>query len=207
MTPYYEHAGITIYHGDARECLPGLAGDAIVTDPPYGVGEAYTSFLDTPEAVRALLWDCWPMMQRAAGLIALTPGAKNVWWYPHPTWIVHWFAPAATAQGPWGFCGWNPMLVYGPDPHKRKKQDYLIAQPVAERDGHPCQKPESAWRWLVGRVTTDRQTLIDPFMGSGTTLAVAKQLGQRAIGIEIEEKYCEIAALRLRQEALPLEVA
>ena len=116
------------------------------------------------------------MMQRAAGLVAVTPGAKNVWWYPQPTWIVHWFAPAATAQGPWGFCGWNPMLVYGADPHKRKKQDYLIAQPAAERDGHPCQKPEAAWRWLVGRVTTETQMIIDPFMGSGTTLVVAKQL-------------------------------
>lgn len=201
-TPYYDHAGITIYHGDCRQCLPLVTGDVIVTDPPYGIGERYASFVDSPEAVRALLWDAWPLMQRCAPLIALTPGAKNVWAYPRPTWILHWFAPAAISQGPYGFCGWNPLLVYGADPYKGKKADFIIAQATAEKDGHPCQKPEPIWRWMIGRVSTPTQTLVDPFMGSGTTLVIAKQLGQRAIGIELEEKYCEIAAQRLSQESL-----
>lgn len=79
---------------------------------------------------------------------------------------------------------------------------------IAEREGsseHPCPKPEEFMRWLVGRVSLPGQTVLDPFMGSGSTLRAAKDLGRRAIGIEIEERYCEIAVKRLAQGVLPLE--
>ena len=68
---------------------------------------------------------------------------------------------------------------------------------------HPTQKPLPLMRWCIKRDKTDG-IILDPFMGSGTTLRAAKDLGRKAIGIEIEEKYCEIAAERLRQEALIL---
>ena len=70
---------------------------------------------------------------------------------------------------------------------------------------HPTQKPEALMQWCLGFTKTAR-TVLDPFMGSGTTLVAAKRLGRRAIGIELEEKYCEIAARRLAQGALPLEL-
>ena len=73
---------------------------------------------------------------------------------------------------------------------------------VSERNGHPCPKPVEWMLWLVKWVSLEDETILDPFMGSGTTLVAAKQLGRRAIGIEIEERYCEIAANRLRQEVL-----
>jgi site-specific DNA-methyltransferase (adenine-specific) len=69
---------------------------------------------------------------------------------------------------------------------------------------HPCPKPVTFMRWVVERCTASADTVLDPFMGSGTTLRAAKDLGRRAIGIEIEERYCEIAARRLAQEVLPL---
>jgi site-specific DNA-methyltransferase (adenine-specific) len=72
---------------------------------------------------------------------------------------------------------------------------------------HPAQKPEGLMRDLVHDFSMPDETILDPFMGSGTTLVAAKRLGRKAIGIELEEKYCEIAAKRLQQEALPLEVA
>ncbi len=72
---------------------------------------------------------------------------------------------------------------------------------------HTTQKPEELMAQLVVDFTDYGETILDPFMGSGTTLISAKRLGRRAIGIEREEKYCEIAAKRLSQEALPLEVA
>jgi site-specific DNA-methyltransferase (adenine-specific) len=73
---------------------------------------------------------------------------------------------------------------------------------AAEKNGHPCPKPIGQWKWLVNRATVVGDSILDPFMGSGTTLRAAKDLGRKAIGIEIEERYCEIAANRLRQEVL-----
>ena len=72
------------------------------------------------------------------------------------------------------------------------------------RSLHPSEKPIALMRWCI-ELYPDAQTILDPFMGSGTTLRAAKDLGRKAIGIEIEEKYCEIAANRLRQEVLNFE--
>ena len=71
---------------------------------------------------------------------------------------------------------------------------------------HPTQKPIALMEWCLQFIKGELLVL-DPFMGSGTTLVAAKRIGRRAIGIEIEERYCEIAAKRLAQRALPLGVA
>jgi site-specific DNA-methyltransferase (adenine-specific) len=78
----------------------------------------------------------------------------------------------------------------------------MILTETTEQNGHPCPKPYSAWRWLLERCSDENTVVLDPFCGSGTTLVAAKDLGLRAIGIEIEEHYCEIAAKRLSQEVL-----
>jgi site-specific DNA-methyltransferase (adenine-specific) len=77
---------------------------------------------------------------------------------------------------------------------------------IANERVHPTQKPVSLMRWCI-EFFPHARTILDPFMGSGTTLRAAKDLGRKAIGIEIEERYCEIAAKRLSQMALPLQVA
>jgi DNA modification methylase len=74
------------------------------------------------------------------------------------------------------------------------------------RPDHPCPKPEPLMLELVSAFTDVGELILDPFMGSGTTLIAAKRLGRRAIGIELNERYCEIAARRLQQEALPLSL-
>jgi DNA modification methylase len=89
---------------------------------------------------------------------------------------------------------------------------YLINSTVAAKytkdtfTGHPSQKPIALIEELVKRYSKENDVIFDPFMGSGTTLRASKELGRWCIGIEIEEKYCEIAAKRLSQSVMSLEV-
>ncbi len=86
-----------------------------------------------------------------------------------------------------------------------RRPDLINHTETTESNGHPCAKPIGLWTKLLKRVSpSQEETILDPFMGSGTTLVAAKTLGRKAVGIEIEEKYCEIAARRLEQEYLPL---
>ncbi len=96
-------------------------------------------------------------------------------------------------------------MLYGvaPDLHLGAKRTTVKGSGRAETElGHPCPKPMPWLTWLVGLTSRPGETVIDPFMGSGTTLRAAKDLGRKAIGIEIEERYCEIAVKRLSQETL-----
>ena len=206
MKPYFEEEGITIYHGDCREVLPSLEAGAILTDPPYGNKTEYESFDDSRQELRATISrQLLAAMQKSAGRVALTCGVANMWLYPEPTWVLCWHTPAGVGSGPWGFCCWQPVLVYGKDPYLQnglgRRHDSIVWTESAEENGHPCPKPIGIWKWLIKRISSNPdESILDPFMGSGTTLRAAKDLGRRAIGIEIEEKYCEIAAKRLSQK-------
>lgn len=214
--------GATLYLADCRDVLPTLSGvDAVVTDPPYGVkfagsatkwsartGVTYTSFDDTPENVRVI---CVPVIEqciRLAKRVALTPGIPNARIYPAPDGEgVIWY-PSGANRGPWGFVTHQPIFYYGKCPFLlRGAGSYptgFQSTEAAEDNGHPCPKPIRQMEWIVNRVSLVGETILDPFMGSGTTLRAAKNLGRKATGIEIEERYCEIAARRLSQEVLSL---
>lgn len=212
MTPYYQQDGITIYHGDCREILPQLGRfDLTLTDAPYGVGVDYGGFSDTPEDVAALVGIVVPMAIRQSRTVALTCATRQQMFYPPPTWVLCWLNRAGSYPNPWGFTCWQPVLVYGPDPYLRRglgsRSDVIEHSETAEQNGHPVPKPEGFWKKLLVRVALPDDSVIDPFMGSGTTLRVAKDMGMRATGIELNERYCEIAANRLRQRVLPLEFA
>lgn len=215
--PYYDEDGITIYHGDCREILPHLPKvDLVLTDPPYGVElgsrlnngrtrEPYTQFTDTDEAMRGIL-DIISMILSINTRVVITPGVKNLLRYPHPSHIGSFYYPAASGCNAWGFSCWQPILFYGKDPYggKGSRPDSYQSTEPAEQNGHPCPKPYGQWSWLVARCSLEGETILDPFMGSGTTLRAAKDLGRKAIGIDIEEKYCEIAVKRLAQGVLKL---
>lgn len=208
MTPYYEEAGITIYHGDCREVLPQLpdgCADLVLTDPPYGVLKAE--------------WDDeFPMdwlcdVPRLAGVLAITPGIANLLYMPasvgdlHYRWTLAAYLKNAMTHGPFGYGKWIACLVYTKPEvslHNRGRdlQPVIVRERGEEMPDHPCPKPTAAWRWFLSSLPGE--AVLDPFMGSGTTLRVAKDLGRRAIGIEIEERYCEIAARRLAQGVLEL---
>ena len=95
-------------------------------------------------------------------------------------------------------------MFYGsaPNLHLGAHATVIRSSEPSEKNGHPCPKPLGWMLWLVGLASLPGETIIDPFMGSGTTLRAAKDMGRRGIGIEIEEKYCEIAAKRMSQECL-----
>ena len=211
IEPFYSHAGITIYHGDCREVLPGLEGaDAIVTDAPFGEGVVYGEFIDSVDNVRALVADTYPMLRAAAPVVLVASGVRAAWLWPQPDWVLCHFNPAGERSTSWGFTTWTPVLAYGRCPYlargrgRRPDGFYLRPRSYTPPD-HPCPKPLDSWKWFVNRATVDAgTTILDPFMGSGTTLRAAKDLGRKAIGIEIEERYCEIAAKRLSQEVMVL---
>ncbi len=130
----------------------------------------------------------------------------NAWNYPKPKWVLAWYKPGAVSYNKTGgFNIWEQVLVYG-DKVPRISQDLYESAPLnfmkgVER-GHPCPKHYGMWRWMLTTVSRPGETVLDPFMGSGTTLRAAKDLGRKAIGIEIVEEYCAIAVERLRQGVL-----
>jgi site-specific DNA-methyltransferase (adenine-specific) len=207
MKPYYEHAGITIYHGDCRLVLPAVTGDIAITDPPYNVGLQYGESVDDTR----LDYEDWcrgwfrDLALSVSGPVAISCGQANVGMWARispPTWWLCWWKPAAMGRCVVGFNNWEPIALYG----RPKKQicDVLSAaiKPDASMEGHPCPKPLEWAAQQVAMLSEVGSIILDPFMGSGTVLLEAKRLGRQAIGIEIEERYCEIAAKRLSQGVL-----
>lgn len=222
--PYYEQDGIVIYHGDCLEILPGLDVSAIITDEPYGIasGSAFVRGagreIASGDAKWNLLVDWLPL---AAG--CLSPGGyvaffrdfrRDIEWPEGvgPWSRFHWVKPAPApcprkafmsavevaeigvraggTRGWWGG-GATPNTWTGLSPAR-----------LGRGHGHPCEKPVDLMRVLVRCLSGPGQVVLDPFAGVGTTLRAAKDEGRKAIGIEIEERYCEIAANRLAQGVL-----
>ena len=212
MTPYYQDDYVTILHGDCREILPALRGDAVVTDPPFGVGKDYGTFDDTENNVAALVAEVFPLIRAAAPVALIASGIRAAWLWPMPDWVLHHYNPAGETSGVWGYINCLPVLAYGKDPYLcagmgRRPDSFMMRPKKYNPPDHPCPKHPNVWAWFVMRATPKTGlTVIDPFMGSGTTLVAAKYAQRHAIGIEIEERYCEIAARRMRQEVLPLEM-
>jgi DNA modification methylase len=209
MKPYYddETSGITIYHGDCREVLPHLPPlDLIVTDPPYGVGIDYASYDDDLAATTAMVLDFVKLATSKAKAVAFTVGKWDtelaLYQQMPPRWRMCWYKGAQSTASPIGFNDWETVMIYGADVH-RHAHDYFFAQPEKMGAfGHPCPKPLAYATTLIKRLARPGDLVCDPFMGSGTTLRAAKDLAHKAIGIEKEERYCEIAANRLSQGVL-----
>lgn len=210
MTPYYEHAGITIYHGDCREVLPHMTADVMVTDPPYGY--AFASGWNSSHRGQQIRNDHDTSIRDAALEIIGEPWACFGSWRVLPprgakTAIV-WDKGPASGMGdlsiPWK-CSWEIIWIAGPGWSGKRDEGILRGHRVItwESKGrqHANEKPVSLIIAILEKAPLG--IVLDPFMGSGTTLRAAKDLGLRAIGIEIEERYCEVAAKRLAQESLP----
>lgn len=247
MRPYYEHAGITIYHGDCFEVLHDLRDvGAVVTDPPYSSGGAFrgdrmastlTKYANSDSSQQEtaigftgdnrdqrsfMAWcSLWLAAARRASVESATIGCF-IDWRQLPTltdaiqaggWVWRgvgvWSKAFGRPRGG-GYSSACEFMVWGTNGSLIDTGTYpsgivqCSSPPVAQRD-HLTQKPEPVVTWAMSGVHVGALVL-DPFMGSGTTLAVAKRTGRRSVGIDIDERYCEIAAKRLQQEALPLDM-
>jgi site-specific DNA-methyltransferase (adenine-specific) len=189
----------TLYLGDCREILPTLPKvDSVVTDPPYGVGIAYEGFLDTPENVAAVVVPIIEKCRQIASRMAVTSGNKCAWLYPRPDDVGVWFNPAGTGCGKWGFNLAHLILYYGSDPKPRTSASSVTGlHDRSDAALHPCHKPEPFMRWLVNKASLPAETILDPFMGAGTTGVACIATGRKFIGIEIEPKYFDIACERI----------
>ena len=227
LTPYYEHGGVSIFHGDSRELLPEMPSvRLVVTDPPYVFGIASTSqetkaggwgdLMNSAVWYESWLSECKRLTGAAQGAVwvfnswrsfpVLARAAYGVRWPVESlmVWDKEWI-------GPGGQRGLRPAYELAA----------LFAQPefaIVNRglpdiwrskwssikpSGHPAEKPVPLLARMIRESGGGR--VLDPFCGSGSMLVAAKQERCEAIGIEIEERYCEIAAKRLSQEVLPLE--
>lgn len=208
MAPYYEDAAVTIYHGDNREILPQLDPvDLVFADPPYGVGMEYGhAYADEGGAgYSAWMEHLAGQLQALAPVVFVTPGIRNLWRWPQATWVLAEHKPGSTRRSDLGgFNEWEPVLMYGKRRiyNDAKRLPDCVNHAKGDTGDHPCPKPYALLSWLVVEGCDEGTTVLDPFLGSGTTLRAAKTLGRKAIGIEIEERYCEIAARRMAQEVL-----
>lgn len=229
MKPYYQDEAVTIYHGDCRDILLGLSGiDLLITDPPYNIGKKYGPgtddlrdleeywrwFSNIFQTIYDLMVEGYGYVSHSdRGVYRAKPDLEAIgfeyiqtliWWarngysmqlhrkswsYRHePIIFMQKGDPAPLEAGEPSM--WYTSVIEVPRPQSN----------FAEGRCHPTQKPVGLYRTLIQR--TPGTLILDPFMGSGTTLRAAKDLGCKAIGIEIEEKYCEIAAKRMAQTAM-----
>ena len=222
VKPYYADDWVTIYHGDCREVLPGWPG-FVVTDPPYGLGLGYmrrdgcgtrggiTETIQGDSDVSLSAW-VWSVVRHSAAVVFCDERT----WRPN--------LDVAEAFG-WSVrtVVWDKVKPSMQVSLRRQYELVLVATRHGhafaedrsftdvrrvlreEGNGHPTAKPVDLVQDLIAFVEPHADhTILDPFVGSGTTLVAAKNLGRKAIGIEIEERYCEIAAKRCSQEVLAL---
>lgn len=214
MKPYYEEKGITIYHGDCREILPSLPKvDLVLTDPPYGIDHP-TDYANRGRANLAACTDYIPVYgddepYDPSWLLALG--------CPLVLWGANHYADKLPSQS-----GWLVWDKERPDDLDQATCELAWTNYVKGvrrlryrwngmlRDGneplyHPMQKPVALSKWALSLRWSPAGTVLDPYMGAGGVLRAAKDLGRKAIGIEIEEKYCEIAAKRMSQGVLSFD--
>lgn len=205
LKPYYEEAGIVIYHGDCREILPTLPKvDLVLTDPPYGIGRSGQGETFTKDVRHKRKhyddhgWDDSRPDEFVFSKILEVSVNQIIWGG-------NYFADLLPASKGWLY--WDkgqPGLSMSDGElawtsRKNVLRSFTLNRGEIAQDGaeHPTQKPLKLILWCIGFFPT-AQTILDPFMGSGTTLVAAKKLDRKAIGIEINESYCEIAAKRLQ---------
>lgn len=212
MSPYYyQDDWVTIYHGDCRELSRSVEAEVMVTDPPYGIGYASGQYGTLPRSIQGdrdtelrdhmvRWWENSPALVFGTWRVQRPAGTRMV---------LIWDKGGALGMGDLSL-PWKPsheeVYVLGKGFSGRRTTDVLHYPPVqsmaANGRVHPLEKPVALMKALIAKCPDG--AILDPFMGSGSTLVAAKALGRKSWGVEIDERYCEIAAKRLSQETLGL---
>lgn len=192
----------TLYHGDCLEILPTLPKvDAVVTDPPYGVGFQYESYVDTEENWTESILPRLNLALSFVGSAAVCMSMRHFWRMPPPLWVVCWLKRGSVRHMAGGnFSEWEPVFLYGAANFPSDVIDLpdCVNHTTDKVVGHPCPKPLRLMERLITGLGAKRtKTVLDPFMGSGTTGVACANLGRKFIGIEIEKKYFDIACERI----------
>jgi DNA modification methylase len=205
--PYYQDDAVTLYHGDCREIVPHLGRfDLLLTDPPYGIGAAKMTMgkaqSNRPKAVRFdkgewddLRPDITPLLGLSERLCVWGGNYFSDLLPPTNHWLI-WHKQNDGRSFSECEMAWTN---YGRQT-RHFSWGWLHGGETKE---HPTQKPLEVMTWCI-TLAGDAQTILDPFAGSGTTGRAAKDLGRKCVMIELEERYCEIAAQRMRQEVLQI---
>jgi DNA modification methylase len=214
VKPYYDDGQCAIYHGDCRPMLDTLDVQAIVTDPPYGIALKNHGMIGSKEWDRiegdedgAAAYDVieWALQHAMPTIAFASP------WKPWPGYwpnLLVWDKcggvggggdTATTAKRTWELIQCRRVECIGGG-----RPESVWRHPLGQHmlAFHPTQKPEALMVDLLRTFIRPEYVVLDPFMGSGSTLVAAKRLGRSAVGIEINERYCEAAARRLSQGSL-----
>ena len=185
----WEIAMIKLINGDCLEEMPKLTGiDAVITDPPYGMKKAEWD-MD--------IVDITPILSKFKD-VAVFCGVKGLHDYPKPDWTMAWVRSGSTQRnGKYkGFNNWEPILIYGFD--SISNDVIKVANVPDNKIKHPTKKPIKLMRRLISILTSPGDTILDPFMGSGTTGVACVELGRNFIGIEKDLTYFNIATNRIK---------
>jgi DNA modification methylase len=216
VTPYYEDAQVTLYHGDCLEETAWTEADVLVTDPPYGIAwsKGQWNKQHNPERRAGIQNDADTsardgVLRQWGSKPALVFGSLKAEYPSGWARMLVFEKPRNSGlignRMPW-FTNWEPVFVCGQWPDQTPSSSAVVRTRAmsasgysgyATKTGHPHTKPTDVMEALIN--VCPLGVVADPFAGSGSTLVAARNLGRKAIGVEIEERYCELIASRLAQ--------
>ena len=178
--------------------MNGEKADMVFTDPPYGIGLHYNSHDDSEEKWFGLMDKVIPIAREIAPLVIIPCCRIKAlpWWYKNytPDWIMCWYKGSPGHTSHVGFNDWEPHLVWGKP--KNQMHDYWQTACGFEVDGHPCPKPVAYCEWIVERAVGRNDTVLDLFLGSGSTLIACEKTNRKCYGMEIDPLYCDVIISR-----------
>lgn len=214
MTPHYQDDSVTLYHGDCREIDSWLDADVLVTDPPYGISyqsnmnrNRRNTKLGRPIAADGDVWTRDVVLKQWGSRPALVFGRWDVERPIETKARLIWDKGNSAGMGdlsmPWGRSE-EEIYVLGSGFVGKREPNVIRVQMLMsadrERPDHPTPKPVGLMERLIEKCPPG--VVADPFAGSGSTLIAARNLGRHAVGVELEERYCELIARRLAQDVL-----